>query len=71
MKVIAAIRTSAGTNQEYRTMAQVQPVVGEDRCVVFHNRKPHIVPPVPVVALTGAATEAPCTQAAATYRRVD
>ncbi len=57
MKVIAAIRTHVWGDQEDRIMAQLMPVFGDDLCVVFHNRKPDVVPPIPVVDLTDAWVE--------------
>lgn len=52
MRTIAAIRTHVWTDQEDWLLAQLRPVFGDDIRVVFHNRKPEILPPVPVVDLT-------------------
>jgi hypothetical protein len=52
MRVIAAIRTHQWGEAEERLRAQLQPIFGDDLCVVFHNRSADIVPPIPVVDLT-------------------
>jgi hypothetical protein len=52
MRVIAAIRTHQWGEAEERLRAQLQPIFGDDLCVVFHNRPADVVPPIPVVDLT-------------------
>jgi hypothetical protein len=52
MRVIAAIRTHQWGEAEERLRAQLQPIFGDDLCVVFHNRPSDVAPPIPVVDLT-------------------
>jgi hypothetical protein len=52
MRQVVAIRTHQWGEAEERLRAQLQPVFGDDLCVVFHNRPATLVPPIPVVDLT-------------------
>jgi hypothetical protein len=51
MRVAVAIRTHQWGEAEERLRAQLQPIFGDDLCVVFHNRAADVTPTLPVVDL--------------------